>query len=307
VTDRVFDCDATALAVRFAILTLFGVTLMLVRASTLTLASVLVSSFLASTVAAAPPTAQYRVTFTGLWTPQTHPINYPSGAHFSPLIGGTLAAPSLLWADDGQATNGIESMAETGSKTALRSEVLARIAGGTAGVVVESAGGTTATGTVFADFTVSQSFPYASVVSMIAPSPDWFVGTNDTLLFSGGAWVPEIVVSLQPYDAGTDSGISYASADADTNPQTPIAEIIGFPVAPPGQFAAPFAQMRFTRTDAPPCPADLDHSGSVNGADLTVFLGAWGGGPGPVGDMTGDGVIDGNDLAVLLASWGACG
>lgn len=46
---------------------------------------------------------------------------------------------------------------------------------------------------------------------------------------------------------------------------------------------------------------DLDGNGTVDGADLTVLLGAWGSG-GP-GDLNGDGVVDGADLAILLATW----
>ena len=53
----------------------------------------------------------------------------------------------------------------------------------------------------------------------------------------------------------------------------------------------------------PACPADLDHSGAVNGADLSMLLGGWGT---ATGDLNGDGVTGGADLAVLLGSWGPC-
>ena len=55
------------------------------------------------------------------------------------------------------------------------------------------------------------------------------------------------------------------------------------------------------------CPADLDGSGSVDGADLAVVLGEWGATcSGCPADLTEDGAIDGADLAVLLGSWGTC-
>jgi len=56
---------------------------------------------------------------------------------------------------------------------------------------------------------------------------------------------------------------------------------------------------------ATPCrtAADIDCSGSVDGADLTALLGAWGMGSGPA-DLDGDGVIGGSDLAMLLSGWG---
>ncbi|MFO0962075.1 MAG: hypothetical protein U0625_04125 [Phycisphaerales bacterium] len=55
---------------------------------------------------------------------------------------------------------------------------------------------------------------------------------------------------------------------------------------------------------APPCPADLDGNGVVDGADLGRLLGNWGGTGG--GDIDGSGVVDGADLGLLLGAWGAC-
>lgn len=56
------------------------------------------------------------------------------------------------------------------------------------------------------------------------------------------------------------------------------------------------------------CPADVDRSGWVDGADLALMLSAWGPASSSLAlDLSGDGVIDGADLSVLLASWGSCG
>ncbi len=54
---------------------------------------------------------------------------------------------------------------------------------------------------------------------------------------------------------------------------------------------------------APPCPADLDGSGSVDGGDLGLMLSSWGASG---GDISGDGSTDGKDLGYLLSAWGAC-
>ena len=51
------------------------------------------------------------------------------------------------------------------------------------------------------------------------------------------------------------------------------------------------------------CLGDLDGNGQVDGADLAVLLGGWGG---PSGDLDGSGTTDGADLAVLLGAWGPC-
>lgn len=85
---------------------------------------------------------------------------------------------------------------------------------------------------------------------------------------------------------------------------------LGVPVAPGVQATSP----TLGNSDGafpvcrPPCPGDVDGSGSVNGVDLAVILTNWGT-PSekyPNADTNDDGVVDGSDLAVVLAGWGAC-
>lgn len=61
---------------------------------------------------------------------------------------------------------------------------------------------------------------------MIYPSPDWFVGASGLeLCLSNGSWVEQKVISLYPYDAGTDSGMTYISPDQPTIPKETIKRI----------------------------------------------------------------------------------
>ncbi len=53
----------------------------------------------------------------------------------------------------------------------------------------------------------------------------------------------------------------------------------------------------------PPCAADLNGDGQVDGADLAILLANWGT-DNPLGDLNGSGEIDGADLTLLLANWG---
>lgn len=53
------------------------------------------------------------------------------------------------------------------------------------------------------------------------------------------------------------------------------------------------------------CPPDLDGSGTVGGADLTILLGSWGT-AGGAADLDGSGLVGGADLTILLGSWGLC-
>ncbi|MDE2877532.1 spondin domain-containing protein [Candidatus Palauibacter soopunensis] len=193
----------------------------------------------------AATTARYRVVFEATWSASTHPTNFPGGAHFSPLIGAVHNAGVTFWARDGTATPGIETMAETGGTSTLTAEIQAQIPGGALAVVngsgIRSPGSTT-----IQAIALRADFPLVTLVTMIAPSPDWFVGVSGlSLRDADGNWIEELEVVLYPYDAGTDSGPVYTSANNDTQPKEPIRNLRGespFSDEPIGTFT-------FTRTD----------------------------------------------------------
>ena len=169
--------------------------------------------------------ATYKVTFTTVWTGTNFPIMFPgTSAHFSGLIGGTHNEQIKFWETGQMATDGIESMAETGSKSGLSSEVNAAIADGRAEFELSGTGNSNA-GTVELEFDINETYPLVTLVSMVAPSPDWFVGVRDLSLFdtAAGDWKDTVTVDLKVYDAGTDSGSTFTASNADTQPADPIA------------------------------------------------------------------------------------
>lgn len=65
-----------------------------------------------------------------------------------------------------------------------------------------------------------------SLVSMIYPSPDWFVGVSGLeLCLPNGSWVEQKILNLYPVDAGTDAGPTYISPDQPTIPKEAIRRI----------------------------------------------------------------------------------
>jgi hypothetical protein len=192
----------------------------------------------------------YQVVFTSIWSETTHPLGFPDNPHYSGLIGGTHDDGVVFWEPGQLASDGIESMAETGSKTLLQGEVEAAITAGTAEFVLSGGNINPSPGSVSLAFTVSESHPLVSLVSMVAPSPDWFVGVHGLNLFQGDQWVDELVVDLYVYDAGTDSGTFYEAPNEDTNPPEPIALLESGSFAESG-FVGTFT---FTRgvVDVPP-------------------------------------------------------
>ena len=146
----------------------------------------------------------YRVTFEGKWTTAVTPGGLPSGAHFSPLIGAVHNDRVSFWSSGGTASAGVESMAEIGGTSALRGEIAS--AGSNAHAVLAKSVpfGGTASATI--EFTVTPDHPLVTLVTMVAPSPDWFVGVSGLSLREGGSWLNSRTVNLFPYDAGTENG-----------------------------------------------------------------------------------------------------
>src|SRR5262245_42337542 len=118
--------------------------------------------------------ASYTVTFVSTWSAATHPVNFPTtSAHFSGLIGATHDDRVRFWREGELASPGIQAMAELGSKTPLTDEIGAAMAAGTAQYVLSGNGIRPSPGQVTLDFQISSTHPLVTLVSMIAPSPDW--------------------------------------------------------------------------------------------------------------------------------------
>lgn len=160
--------------------------------------------------------ARYRVTFSDQWSATNFPTRYPGNAHFSGLIGTTHNAQTIFWEVGQAATSGIESMAETGAKGALITEINVAKANGSAEFLISGGGIGSTPGAVSVEFGVTRDYPLVSLVSMVAPSPDWFVGVDRLNLLENGQFVDSKRVSLSVYDAGSDSGATFTSGNANS-------------------------------------------------------------------------------------------
>ncbi|MGH6953607.1 MAG: spondin domain-containing protein [Alphaproteobacteria bacterium] len=166
--------------------------------------------------------AKYSVTFDGTWSAATHPMEYPSGAHFSGLIGATHNGGYAVFKDKGAATDGLERLAEMGAHSPLDAEIRKAVADGKAGALLESGPIFGPPGMSSITFEIDDKHPMVSLVAMIAPSPDWFTGAANVNLMEGGNWVGEKSVTVYAWDAGTDSGTTYKAGDADMAPRGPV-------------------------------------------------------------------------------------
>ena len=193
--------------------------------------------------------AVYRVTFEGKFTASAlaSGVSVPSGEHFTTLIGAIHNGSVTFWSSGGTASAGIESMAEVGGTTTLKSEINAASPNSLAVIEQSIVSGGTATATV--EITLTTDHPLVTLTSMVAPSPDWFVGVSGLSLrnTADDGWQTSLAVNLFPYDAGTEDGTEFSLSNSPTSPRGTITSIKGT-----GKFSnEPIATLTFDLLTAP--------------------------------------------------------
>ena len=163
-------------------------------------------------------TAIYMIEYNVPWSISTHPETLPPGPHVSPIVVVAHTNENDLFTAGTVATDGIEIMAETGATKVLVDEMSdnSSILNSVIGTRIDVPG----SNTLKLEF--DQDHSLISAVSMLAPSPDWFVAIDNVELFKNGQWLEKIELTMEPYDAGTDSGTTFTAGDFDTSPAQTI-------------------------------------------------------------------------------------
>lgn len=172
--------------------------------------------------------ANYNISFESIWesvadnpTNGQSTIDLPGFAHWSALVIATHKTANTFMMVGSAASPGIESVAETGGTSTFKSEVESNA---DADQFIKGSGLGSAKGVINVNnIDISEDFPFVTLASMIAPSPDWFIGINSENLRSGNSainngWKETYTIDLFPYDAGTEDGSGYSGSNADTNP-----------------------------------------------------------------------------------------
>ncbi len=179
--------------------------------------------------------ATYNITFTNYWNAIDHNGGsaLPSNAHWSDLVGVNHNSSITFLELDGIATTGVENIAEVGNQSVFQTmEVQNAIDANfaeqffDAGNLFLSSGSNTI---VYTGLEVSEHFPLLTMLSMIAPSPDWMIAITSLSLRENNSWKPSIIIDLFPFDAGTEDGNTYSLSNPATNPQDVITNISGVP------------------------------------------------------------------------------
>lgn len=194
--------------------------------------SLFICTFYISLNSFSQSTANYTIEFVSIWESVTanptegqSTIDVPSNAHWSPLALVTHQTVNTFFMVGAVASSGIEDIAETGSTNAFETEVNNNT---DADKVIIGSGLGSAKGTITINsLEVSEDYPLITLASMIAPSPDWFIGVNGINLRSGNnstnnGWKDTFSVNLFPYDAGTEDGSAYSGSNPASNPISAI-------------------------------------------------------------------------------------
>lgn len=251
-----------------------------------TLSAVLVTLFIAYACELATPacgeTVEYQLTVTNAWSQAHHKPGAPAfetviQPHFSHLGGGTHNSSLVVWEEGQLSSPGMIKMQETGwidqpsNRTDLRNEFDSYLSNGSAGSFlnypIPNPWFPAGTDTVLT-FEIEETHPLVTLVSMLGPSPDWFVGVSGLDLRDGNAWKEFVEVDLYPYDGGSRSrDDEFALFGPPESPQLPIQAItdtddtllLG---------SIPIGKFTFELLTPQSQPGDFNNDASVDGQDF---------------------------------------
>ena len=117
--------------------------------------------------------ATYKVTFKFNWSEQDYPIDNPSNAHLSKLIGWSHTPLNNFFKIGTIASTGVKNMAELGATVALDEELASKIEANEGLDRVIGSGLSSGVSEISVELQVNEQHPSISLVTMLAHSPDW--------------------------------------------------------------------------------------------------------------------------------------
>ena len=191
--------------------------------------------------------ATYKVTVSGKW--KLPEFSIPTNVHFTSLVGMIHNNNSYLFRPGSNATLGVERQAEDGNGIPLLAEIdtlISQKKAAASSIIFTLPYNADVSTFIYAN----SSYSIYSCMSMIAPTPDWFIGLHDFNLLRNGQWISDTTVNMFVYDAGTEDGDVFNQSGASTTPQQPVT-LLTAPkatvLANGNATLAPMATIRFTR------------------------------------------------------------
>jgi hypothetical protein len=240
-------------------------------------------AYVTEVLRAAP--VEYQLTVRNDWSQAHHKTGAPSFSsvdqpHFSHLGGGTHNSSLVVWQEGELSSYGMIKMQETGwidepaNSSDLKDEFDGFLTDGTAGSFlnypIPNPWFPAGTETVL-NFEIEEAHPLVTLVSMLGPSPDWFIGVSGLNLREGNQWKELVEVDLYPYDGGSRSrDEQFSLFGTYENPQVPIQAItdtddtllLG---------SIPIGKFTFELLTPQSAAGDFDDDSSVDGEDFLMW------------------------------------
>ena len=178
------------------------------------------------------------------------------------------------------------------------------------------------------EFEINSSHPLISLVSMLGPSPDWFIGVSGLELRDATGWKQLVEVDLFPYDGGTRTRDDrFALGGPRENPQKAIALITDTDDSLL-KGSLPIGRFTFELMSVGGLECDYDADGDCDQLDINALyeagsasdseIDAWlvaassadnmanpSGNTWRLGDLNLDGSVNSTDLGLLLNDFGS--
>ncbi len=191
--------------------------------------------------------AAYKIIITGLWKMPQHTV--PAGNHFTKFVGMVHTDSSHIFVLGTLASVGVKNVAEEGKIAVLQNEIANYISTSKAlNTFYVTLPNITGTDSAIINLTSKNSL--ISFESMIAPSPDWFVGIDSYNLIQRNKWVIDTTLNVPGYDAGTEDGDVFGYNNPVTSPQQNISLLTpanASVIANGNTDMAPFISVRFIK------------------------------------------------------------
>lgn len=190
----------------------------------------------------------YEVEYVSTWSTSSHPSDFPSNAHMSPFVAVAHIYNAYVFYDGLNASDGLKDLAETGNTEQINNEFQKWINQSIAIDKIEGNNFSSPGQSEKVLLGMKEGYPAVTCISMIAPSPDWFVATRTLLQDpNDGLWYNEVISHVAAYDAGTDSGASFTSNDSITNPVEPVHFISADPLTEGLDSVVNMGYFKFTK------------------------------------------------------------
>ncbi|XP_058462805.1 spondin-2 [Malaya genurostris] len=168
----------------------------------------------------------YRIRLVTNWSKELFPKHYPEfrpPPQWSMTYGQSHSAAFHLFQLNEPASESVKIFVESGHAHALEEELTDRNAAIYDEFHLHKI--PKGLGVSEATFFVDGHHNKVSFITKIIPSPDWFIGLDSYNLCSGGKWIKNVTIDLNPLDAGTNNGLTFTSPKWPTNPPNVIETI----------------------------------------------------------------------------------